>query len=132
MTISIAKNILVVDKIKSLLDLNEMECSEISNMCILLGSNAENNWEIYKESSKDNTIFHLDKFSSPYVIVDVPIDKLSKNQINIIARLCKIKSKYKSLSRLGVLYTSISNTILGDNVGSFHILSSRKKKVVYV
>lgn len=96
----------------------------------IVGKNMEDNWKIYKGSSQKDTVFHLDKFSSPYVIVNVPVDQLSTQQINIAASLCKEKSKYKNLPSLGVMYTSIANTKLGTKVGSFIVASNRKRKVV--
>ena len=98
----------------------------------LVGKNAVDNWKIYKESSQTDTIFHLDKFSSPYIIVNVPITDLTNEQIYTAANLCKSKTKYKNIPNLGVMYTSISNTTLGTNVGAFHITSNRKVKVVNV
>ena len=98
----------------------------------LLGKNAADNWKIYKESSQADTVFHLDKFSSPYVIVNLPIAELTPEHINTAAELCKSKSKYKNMSNIGVMYTPISNTILGDALGSFIISSNHKVKVIYI
>lgn len=99
---------------------------------ILVGKNATDNWRIYKESSQMDTIFHLDKFPSPYVIIDVPVDKLTNSQIYQIANLCKSKSKHRCALNISVLYTSVSNTVLGKTVGSFIIISHHKKKITYV
>lgn len=98
----------------------------------IVGKNAQDNWKIYKESNQNDTIFHLDKFSSPYVIVNIPLSELTMDQITTAATMCKSKSKYKNIPGIGVMYTPISNTILGSKVGSFHINSNHKTKVVYV
>ena len=98
----------------------------------LIGKNAADNWELYKKSQKTDSIFHLDKFSSPYVIVNIDMDSLTAEQINTAANLCKSHSKYKNVPQIGVLYTSISNTKLGKETGSFIIISNRKTKIVRV
>ena len=118
---------------------------------LLVGKNASNNWEIYKLSNlglgsvaentsqvnpargnQIDTIFHLDKFPSPYVIINKPIEELSTELIIFAATVCKSKSKYKNVPNIGVLYTPISNTIIGDKVGSFIIVSNRKKHVIHI
>jgi len=43
-----------------------------------IGKNSEENWNIYKESEKYYTIFHLYNVSSPYVITNIKMDKLEK------------------------------------------------------
>jgi predicted ribosome quality control (RQC) complex YloA/Tae2 family protein len=97
-----------------------------------VGKNAEDNWKIYRESSQTYTIFHLDKFSSAYVIVNVPMEELTNQQIYTAADLCKSRSKYKNIPNLGVMYTSISNTHLGDKPGAFIVNSNRKVKLVVI
>lgn len=99
---------------------------------IIVGKNAENNWKIYNESSQTDTIFHLDKFSSPYVIIKIPMIDLTNEQIRTAAELCKSKSKYKNMTNVGVLYTPIANTYLGIKVGSFIIRSNHKKNIIFV
>lgn len=97
-----------------------------------VGKNATDNWKIYKESSHFDTVFHLDKFSSPYVIVNVPINELTMEQIMTAATLCKSKTKYKNVPNIGVMYTPIANTVLGLKLGSFIISSNHKTKTIYV
>lgn len=99
---------------------------------LLVGKNASNNWEIYKLSNQTDTIFHLDKFPSPYVIINKPIAELSTELIQFAATICKSKTKYKNVPNIGVLYTPISNTTIGDKVGSFVVVSNRKKHVVHI
>ena len=106
--------------------------SNITDTRILLGKNAETNWQIYKASSQTDCIFHLDKLSSPYVIVNIPADMLTTEQIYIIGSICKSKSKHKNVPNISVMYTPISNTMLGNNVGEFIITSNRKKNTVII
>lgn len=105
---------------------------EESRIAYILGKSAEDNWNIYRNSELTDVIFHLDKFSSPYVIINVPINELTKEQIQMAASMCKSNSKYKNLKNLGVMYTSISNTKLGDTVGSFIILRNKLVKTIHI
>jgi len=108
------------------------DSSSIIHSRFLLGKNAEHNWDIYKASNPADTVFHLDKFPSPYVIINVPIDNLTKEQIYVAALLCKSKSKYKKMANIDILYTSISNTHLGTKSGSFIIDNNHKKLMINV
>ena len=97
-----------------------------------VGKNSEDNWRIYKESNQNDTIFHLNKFSSPYVIIKIPIKDITNQQIYTAANICKQNSKYKNLPKVSVMYTPISNTRLGNKVGSFTTISNHKVKVINV
>lgn len=105
---------------------------ELNGIGIWVGTNASSNWEIYRASGQIATIFHLDKFSSPYVIVNRPVDQLNNNLVWLATIICKSRSKYKNVPNIGVSYTSMSNTYLGSEVGSFIIKNQHKKKVVYL
>ena len=101
-------------------------------MNLSVGTSASENWLLYRKSRQCDTIFHLVKYPSAYVIAPIPMEDLTKEQILEAATLCKSKSKYKNLPNLAVMYTPISNTILGMELGSFVVKSNHKKKVVYV
>jgi len=97
---------------------------------IKCGKSAKHNWDIYKESDELDTVFHLHNLTSPYVIIDVPINELTDEQILECSILCKNKSKHKHLNRLDVMFTSISNTKIGKVIGSFIILDERQVKFI--
>lgn len=105
---------------------------EPGELCYRTGTSAHHDWQIYRESHQNGTLFHLDKFPSPYVIANVPIGDLTNQQIRAMAQPCKSKSKYKNLRSAGVFYTPASNTRPGEAVGSLVVLSNRKKKIVRV
>ncbi|XWV26021.1 hypothetical protein QJ857_gp1059 [Tupanvirus soda lake] len=134
MDTKLVKNIVSMDTLQTLINqyAPAMDTSTIFTARFLLGRNADNNWDIYKASNQTDTIFHLDKFPSPYVIINVSIENLTSQQIMVAALLCKLKSKYKSLNNIGVLYTPVSNTLLGSKPGSFIINSNHKKCVINV
>lgn len=104
----------------------------LENTLFLVGTSASTNWDMYRHCMQTDTIFHLNKFSSPYVIVNLPINQLSNEQILAAAIICKRKSKYKNVPNVGVIYTPISNTVLGNEIGSFVIRNNHKKKLIIV
>ena len=126
LTLSAERQVMLGSKAPPSITTNEQ------NPRFLIGKNAEINWQIYKASDGLDTIFHLDKFPSPYVILNIPIELLTKEQINAAALLCKSKSKYKNITNIGIMYTPISNTNLGIRTGEFIIKSNRKKKIIFV
>ena len=90
----------------------------------LIGENAQDNWDILKEAKQNWIWFHLDNFSSPYVIMKeckkgLKSNKYEKDYIDYIKMgclLCKENSKYKS-QKVKVIFTSIKNVSRGVNVG---------------
>jgi len=99
-------------------------------MIYQIGKNALDNWRIWKDASPTATIFHLDSFSSPYVITDKGVDELEKEEILFLAKECLAHSKYKNMYNIKVLYTAKLNTVLGENPGSFIIKSNKKKYII--
>lgn len=123
----IADNLLI-----DILEEYSIDLDDVLQVKYYVGKNAGDNWLIYKNSSQMDTVFHLDKYSSPYVIVNQSIDQLTKNQILTAAVLCKSKSKYKNLKNISVLYTPIANTKLGNKEGSFIIKNNKKKLLIKI
>jgi predicted ribosome quality control (RQC) complex YloA/Tae2 family protein len=105
-----------------------------NNIKFLIGESAQDNWNILKLCKSDHIWFHLDKQSSPYVIIceseknlkkqDVP----HKRYIDHAAMLCKENSKMKNSYRTRVMYTEIRNISKGKKVGS--VLVKKKANVI--
>lgn len=98
-----------------------------NNIKFLIGENQADNWNLLELCTPNFIWFHLDKMSSPYVII---CDSLHKNKqkkiyLNYAASLCKENSKMCNLYRVKVIYTQIKNIIKGNKIGSVII----KKKV---
>lgn len=95
-----------------------------------VGKNAHNNWELLSIAHQNHTLFHLEKFSSPYVIVDQSIDKLYEEEIEQACFLCWTNSKMKKVSTVKIFYTPVSNVYKGSDIGSIIIKSNKKKKII--
>ena len=95
---------------------------------IVVGSDAQENWDIIRDSEPGHVWFHLNSFPSPHVIIRT--DTPSKEDIGYAARLCKSKSKYRNIRNIKVVYTRIHNLELGDKVGIVNIISKRRCKYV--
>lgn len=94
----------------------------------LIGTNAQDNFDIIDESDEDDMWFHLSDYSSCHVIAKMPQDiKLDKKQhLQIIkqgALICKQNSKYKSEQDLDVIYTNISNVTKSNIIGQVEALN---------
>ena len=90
---------------------------------VVIGSNAQENWKIIRESEPSHVWFHLNSFPSPHVIIRS--DNPTPSEIEAAAILCKSRSKYKNVRNIKVVYTKVDNLELGDEVGSVHIISER-------
>lgn len=101
-------------------------------MSLIIGKNAQNNWDIlkkYKKINKSYLWFHLDGFSSPYVILEKEYNKVSKQEIIYACQACKDNSKYKNME-VKIVYTTLKNIIKGNEIGQAIIKS--KKKCNYI
>ena len=101
---------------ENLLTIYDEKCQSIIN--IVIGKNAEDNWKILAKSRQNDIIFHLDKLSSPYVIILNPPNIISSKTLYYVASLCKEHSKYNNIDRVAVIYTTVKNVSRGDVLGS--------------
>lgn len=88
-------------------------------LTIIVGEKAQENWDIIKKANQKDIWLHLDKHSSPHVIIkyDKKI-KINNKIIKYAAELCKTHSKFKNLNKVSVIYTEIKNVKRGTEVGS--------------
>jgi hypothetical protein len=106
---------------------------EFNNIKFYVGQSAAENWDLLdnaKAIDKSYIWFHLDKFSSPYVIMYSSIADIEKFNLSAIllygAALCKEYSKYNYLKDLKILYMPIKNLTKSDTVGEVIIKGKRK------
>ena len=97
---------------------------------IIIGKNAQENWDIIDNASQTDIWFHLDDFPSCHVILVTDsndIKKFNKQTLIYCASLCKTNSKYATLKKIGVIYTKIHNVKKGDKVGS--VITTNTKRI---
>jgi predicted ribosome quality control (RQC) complex YloA/Tae2 family protein len=88
----------------------------------IIGENANDNWDVLKSSKQSWIWFHLDKLSSPYVILSLSLSKLKKSHnnwkdcIRYAALLCKENSKYTKQT-VNVTWTTCKNVSFGSKPG---------------
>ena len=114
-----------------------MKTLEYNNIIYVIGQNAKDNWNIldlYKKENDKYIWFHLNSFSSPYIIMCCSLDNLEISQINNYlnfgAQLCKNNSKYRNLPNLKIIYTSLKKLTKTDKLGE--VIISGKKKILSV
>jgi predicted ribosome quality control (RQC) complex YloA/Tae2 family protein len=97
---------------------------------IVIGTSAEENWQIIDGASNEDIWFHLDEYSSSHVILNTKNLKLkdfNKQTFIHCASLCKQHSKYKNTKNIEIIYTQIKNIKKGNTIGSVEIIGSSKK-----
>lgn len=101
-----------------------MKKVDYEGISFLIGQNANDNWNLLSTSNQKWIWFHLDKFSSPYVIltkslIELKSEKLEKSWNDYILKachLCKENSKYKNIT-VKVIYTNVKNVSKGNIIG---------------
>jgi len=95
---------------------------------ISIGSSAQENWDIIKDSKQNDIWFHLQKRSSPHVVINLPkktkIKDISSTTIKYAATLCKVNSAWKNHKVVTVMYTYIKNVRYGEDIGSVYTSGS--------
>lgn len=106
-----------------------MKIIEYNDISYVIGENANDNWyilDIYSNINNKYVWFHLNSFSSPYVIM------LSTNNIesylNYGAYLCKNNTKYKNIKNLKICYTTLNKLKKTEKIGEVEIKG--KKNII--
>ena len=105
---------------------------EYDGFKILLGNNADENWELIKKANPLDLWIHLSNHPSPHVIIKV--EKISKKKYNVpskeaihfACKKCIEYSKKKDNQKVKLDYTVIKNLKLGEDVGSVYYKSNKK------
>lgn len=96
----------------------------------IVGTDAQDNFDIIDESEPTDMWFHISKCSSCHVIAkmpqDIKVDKKQKQQIiKQGALICKHNSKYKSARSVDVIYTLLSNITKTDILGQVEVINAK-------
>lgn len=89
---------------------------ETINISILVGENAKENWDLISSAKQNYIWLHLNKSSSPHVIICYDYLKTPKQCIKYAASLCKLNSKYNN-DKAKVIYTQVKNVKKTDVEG---------------
>lgn len=102
-----------------------------SELEILIGQNAQDNWNIIDKSNPYDIWFHLEGKPSCHVILQLPSHKsiVTKTTLNHCAALCKENSKYANYKNIQIIYTEIKYVTKGDDIGSVH---TKKTKIICI
>lgn len=113
-----------------------MKKVEYNDITYIIGENAQDNWyilDLYKKENDKFIWFHLNSFSSAYVIMCSTINDIDKSQLNDYlyygAELCKNNTKYRNLKNLKIIYTTLKKISKTNTIGEVTI-SGKKNKVI--
>lgn len=105
-----------------------MKMETFEEKIIKIGQSAKENWDLIDNSNQKYIWLHLDSFPSCHVVIE---DENPSNELLLEgARLCKEYTKYRNLKNLKICYTTISNLIKGQEIGSVTYKSNRKVKYI--
>lgn len=97
---------------------------------IIVGTSAQENWEIIDEATQNDIWFHLEDLPSCHVILKSLNNKLknfNKQTFIHCASICKENSKYKFHKNIEVIYTCVKNIKKTEPVGS--VIASNTKSI---
>ena len=101
---------------------------------IIVGENAQDNFDIISISSQNDLWFHLEHFSSPHVILQNPKNlkrnKMPKMAIYFALEACKKHSKFKTVTKkISFIYTEIKNIKKTNIIGQ--VISKKTTKITF-
>jgi len=102
-----------------------MKVVEKEGIIYWIGKNAQDNWNIIKESESNYLWFHLDKFPSSHIIICKNGKNVLDEEILFACKLLIENSKYK-FNNIGIVYCTIDNLIFGEEIGSVRFKSNKK------
>ena len=89
---------------------------------IVIGRNAQENWQILDNASNNDLWVHLNDLASPHIIIKKnPNYKLKPKDIKLAGLLCKQYSKYKKDNNIEYCYTKVKNVKKGKDVGEVEL-----------
>lgn len=89
---------------------------------IVIGRNAQENWQILDNANKNDLWVHLNDKASPHIIIKKnPNYKLKPKDIKLAGLLCKQYSKYKKDNNIEYCYTKVKNVKKGKDVGEVEL-----------
>lgn len=94
---------------------------------ILIGQNAQDNWDLIDKSEPEDIWIHLADYASCHVIIKSENQKITNNVIRYAGRLCLENTKVKNLKyfHMNIIYTTIKNVKKDKTVGS--VLTKNEK-----
>ena len=105
-----------------------MKMETFEEKIIKIEQSAKEKWDLIDNSNQKYIWLHLDSFPSCHVVIE---DENPSNELLLEgARLCKEYTKYRNLKNLKICYTTISNLIKGQEIGSVTYKSNRKVKYI--
>lgn len=91
----------------------------VKDTTVTIGSNVNDNNELYDLAEDSDTWFHISGFPSAHMWVKDTIT--DKNLLYLIALQLKKNSKYKKVNNIQIVYTTKSNLKKTDKLGSLII-----------
>lgn len=113
---------------------HEFECPNTNKVYqIIIGKNAQDNWDIIRDADQSDVWFHLDKNPSCHVICctdSEPLKNIHKSVLKECASYCKARSKQKNSKGVTVIYTEVKNVTIDKKGNTGSVFSRKTKKIM--
>jgi predicted ribosome quality control (RQC) complex YloA/Tae2 family protein len=97
---------------------------------VLIGRNAQDNWDIISISNHDDLWFHIESNPSCHVILKTEERDIPKKVIYLCAQMCKENSKFKGCRSVAVIYSKIRDIRKGGKVGEVIVRNSKTHRIL--
>lgn len=105
-----------------------MKLIKVKDIDIKIGSNVNENDQLFDEADDSDTWFHINGLPSAHMWIKDTIT--DKNILYQIALQLKKTSKYKKMNNVPIVYTTKSNLTKTDKIGT--LIISGKSKIIKV
>jgi len=110
----------------------KMKTFEDENICICIGQDCKENWQILDNADPEDRWIHLDDKPSPYVIIHRkdPTYTINKKDMEYAGGLCIRFSKFKRSKREKICYLACKFVKKGRATGSVNLLMPPSIKTI--
>lgn len=111
----------------------EYECPVTSTIyTIMIGENAQDNWDIIAQSSQNDIWFHVENSPSCHIVLSVPpkVKTAHRSVYKYCAGLCKEGSKVKNAKAVSIIYTEIKNVTIDKKGATGSVFTRKTKKII--
>lgn len=109
---------------------------ELEEYEIYVGENSKDNFIIISNANQNDVWFHLDKFSSPHVILHFikrkykDLNKIPKIMVNEALTECKNQSRFRNINKkIGFIYTFVKNIKKTKEIGT--VITKNEKYIMF-
>jgi predicted ribosome quality control (RQC) complex YloA/Tae2 family protein len=96
---------------------------------VLIGKNAQDNWDLISSSDPEDLWFHCEDIPSCHVVLkeNNGKKKIPMNVLKFCSEQCKLRSQVEK--KINIIYTKIKNVKKGSDIGSVYTKNTKRIKI---